>query len=100
MGLKFNDGVVDIIEEIYRAQERPRFYKWSIDLNDQWEHLEGHLNRREIDFTVTKVRQNCDNLHVTIVGDPDHVAWMDMSLLVWAHCHKAKHLLVLEHVDG
>lgn len=100
MTLSFADGVVDRMEEIYRAQEKPRFYKWSIDLNDQLEYLEERMNRANIDFTVTKVRQNCDNMHLTVTGDPDQVAWMDMALLVWANNKRCKHLLVLEHIDG
>ncbi|AIA64783.1 hypothetical protein HL10_gp253 [Cronobacter phage CR8] len=97
MALHFKDGVVDRMEEIYRAQEKPRFYKWTIDLNDQWVYLEERIHRAGIDFTVTGVRQNCDNMHVTIDGDPDQVAWMDMALLVWSNNKRCKHLLVLEH---
>lgn len=100
MTLSFAEGVVDRMEEIYRAQEKPRFYKWSIDLNDQLEYLEERMNRANIDFTVMKVRQNCDNMHLTVTGDPDQVAWMDMALLVWANNKRCKHLLVLEHIDG
>lgn len=73
------------------------FYKWTIDLNDQWVYLEERIHRAGIDFTVTRVRQNCDNMHVTIDGDPDQVAWMDMALLVWSNNKRCKHLLVLEH---
>lgn len=100
MGLNFNEGVVDRMEEIYRAQEKPRFYKWTIDLNDQLGYLEERMYRAGIDFTVTRVRQNCDNMCMTIDGDPDQVAWMDMALLVWANNKRCKHLLVLEHIDG
>lgn len=100
MGLTFIGGVVDRMEEIYRAQERPRFYKWSIDLNDQWEYLEERMHRAGIDLTVTKVKQNCDNMHVTVLGDADQVAWMDMALLVWSNNRRCKHLLVLEHSNG
>lgn len=97
MALTFIDGVVDRMEEIYRAQEKPRFYKWTIDMNDQLAYLEERVTLAGIDLTITKVRQNCDNMHMTVSGDPDHVAWMDMALLVWSHNKKCKHLLVLEH---
>lgn len=97
MALNFSGGVVDRMEEIYRAQEKPRFYKWTIDMNDQLEYIEERINRAGIDLTVTKVKQNCDNMHFTVSGDPDHVAWMDMALLAWSHNRRCKHLLVLEH---
>lgn len=99
MALNFIEGVVENMEEIYLAQEKPRFYKWSIDLNDQLEYLEERMHLAGIDFTVTKVKQNCDNMHLTIDGDPDHVSWMDMALLVWSHNKGCKHMLVLEHND-
>lgn len=97
MGLSFSDGVVDRMEEIYRAQEKPRFYKWSLDLNDQWEYLEERMHKAGITFNVVKVKQNCDNMHVTLEGDVDQVAWMDMALLLWSLKKRCKHLLVLEH---
>lgn len=97
MALNFSDGVVDRMEEIYRAQDKPRFYKWTTDLNDQLEYVEERINLAGIDLTVTKVKQNCDNMHMTVSGDPYHVAWMDMALLVWSHNRRCKHLLVLEN---
>lgn len=97
MALRFSDGVVDRMEEIYRAQERPRFYKWCVDLNSQIVFLEERMWKANINLEVVKVKQNCDNMHFTVSGDPDHVAWMDMALLVWSHNKKCNHLLVLEH---
>lgn len=97
MGLKFGEGVVDRVEDIYLKQEKPRFYKWSLDLNEQFKYLEGRMERAEIAFTVTRARQNCENLHLTVEGDPDEVSWMDMALLVWSYNKGMKHLLVLEH---
>lgn len=97
MTLKFSDGVVDRMEEIYRAQEKPRFYKWCVDLNSQIVFLEEKMWKANVDLEVVKVKQNCDNMHFTVVGDPDQVAWMDMALLGWSHNKKCKHLLVLEH---
>lgn len=100
MVLSFAEGVVDKIEEIYLAQEGPRFSKWTSDLNQQIVYLEQRMRQASIDFTVVKVRQNCDNMHLTIDGDADQVSWMDMALLVWAHNRRLDHMLVLEHIDG
>lgn len=100
MALSFIDGVEEHMEDIYQAQEKPRFYKWTVDLNSQFQYLEDRMNRAGIDFTVTRVRQNCDNMHLTVSGDPDQVAWMDMAVLAWSNNKRCKHLLVLEHVDG
>lgn len=97
MALNFKEGVVNRMEEIYLAQEKPRFYKWSVDLNDQLDYLEGRMNRANIDLTVTKVRQNCENMCLTVDGDSDHVAWMDMALLNWSYNKGLQHLLILEH---
>lgn len=97
MTLRFSDGVVDRMEEIYRAQDKPRFYKWCVDLNSQIVFLEEKMWKANVDLEVVKVKQNCDNMHFTVAGDPDHVAWMDMAVLAWSHNKKCKHLLVLEH---
>lgn len=98
MGLKFDDLVVEKMEEIYAAQDKPPLYKWSIDLNAQLEYLKIRIRQAGIDLTVTKVRQNCDNMCFTIDGDLHHVAWMDMALLGWSYNKGCQHLLILEHV--
>lgn len=99
MKLIFSDELSEQLENIFRAQEKPRFYTWSVELNEQFEYLEGILEARGVELTVAKVRQNCDNLCLSVIGDADEVAWMDMALLVYAHNHRYKHLLVLEHKE-
>lgn len=98
MKLIFNDELSEQLENIFRAQEKPRFYLWCTELNDQFEYLEGILEGRGVELTVAKVRQNCDNLCLSVIGDADEVAWMDMALLVYGHNRRYKHLLVLEHM--
>ena len=97
MGLKFTDELADDLEKIYLAQERPRFYKWSLQLNSQFAFLEEKMDNLGLEFDVAKVRQNCDNLHVSVKGDVNQVARMDMALLLWAHQRSMEHYVVLEH---
>lgn len=95
--LKFTDAMVDKLEDIYRAQEKPRFYSWAFELNDQFKVLEERMSMAGVSFVVTNVRQNCDNLCLSVSGEPDEVAWMDMALLGYSNRKRYKHLLILEH---
>lgn len=97
MRLRFTDELADQLEDIYRSQERPRFYFWSDELNDQFKFLEKRMARADIYFTALRSRQNCDNLHITVQGDPDRVSQMDAMLLAYSHRKGYKHLLILEH---
>lgn len=99
MRLNFSDELADKLENIYAAQPRPRLYAWSVELNDQFLFLEKKMGKAEIDFIVVSVRQNCDNLHVSVHGDPDRVAQMDLVLLGYSNRKSYKHLLILEHKE-
>lgn len=98
--INFPDEWAEKLEEIYRAQEKPRFYKFSVDLNDQFMYLEDCLEGYNITVDVKRVRQNCDNIHVTVAGDRDQIAWMDSKLIAYSTREQHKHLLVLEWDNG
>lgn len=97
MRLKFTDELATVLEDIYQAQKRPRLYAWTVELNEQFLFLEARMERADIDLTVIRVRQNCDNLHVTVQGDADRVAQMDAMLIGHSVRKNYKHLLILEH---
>lgn len=94
--LEMSDELIDKLEAIYKAQEKPRFYKFSYELNAQLIYLCKRLNWMDYTFKVVNVRQNCDNLHITLSGDADQIAWADASIMRWSHTSRFSHFIVLE----
>lgn len=99
MQIEMTDEQVDVLESIYffEGQDYKERLARRYQFNEQFLYIEDVMEKRGIKFVTEKVRQNCDNIHVSVKGDPDEVAWMDMALLVYAHQKKFKHLVVLEH---
>lgn len=98
--MNYGKGIAERMEEIYLAQEKPRFYKWVVELNDQLAYLEMRVHKANIDLDIVGIRQNCDNMHLVVEGDSDEIAWMDMALLARGNRMNYKHFLVLEHGNG
>lgn len=95
MSLIMCDNVIEKMEEIYKAQSKPRYYKWLVDLNYQFDWLEKLLEKHDTDLEVVNVEQDGDNFILVCAGDKDRIACVDMSLLVYARKNKFKHMLIL-----
>lgn len=97
MSLIMNDDVIDKMEEIYKSQSKPRYYKWLIDLDYQFKWLEERLDKHDADLEVVDVEQDKDNFNLVCVGDKDIIACIDMSLLVYSRNNKFKYMLTLKN---
>jgi hypothetical protein len=99
MALILNDEIIEKMEEIYKSQGKPRYYKWLVDLNYQHEWLDKLLEKHEADINVVDVCQEEDNFVLFCKGDKDIIVCVDMGLLVYARNNKFKHMLILKGAD-
>lgn len=100
MQLKFTDELADKLEMIFGAQPKPfPFYRWCVEINEQFLYVEEVMKGRGYEFDVVGVRQNCHNLHISLKADPDEISAIDANLLREQTIKGYTHCLVLEHKE-